>query len=245
MGKDVLRKTITHGNIPYLFQWNQSNHKLLASNPSLHDFASSLWNFLERVYDDRIPHHYFSSSDFARASSMRLTNISKSNGVSLAYGLAKEGLMKLESYNELLKLVRKVVSSSTSHGSVLSFLLNFDPYMVASEVPVYSEELKVTGHIDLVRLTPDRTVQVLDFKPGLRDVSLILAIPQVAMYGVLLNRLIPSTEDRVICTLFNARESISFKPDLLQRLRSNGTQQVIEERKRSQQPCQSTLDSVL
>jgi len=243
VGKDILRKTITHANIPYLFQWNQSNHKLLASNPSLHDFALSLWDFLERVYNDKIPHHYFSNSEFARASSMRLANISKSNGVSLAYGLAKEGLMKLESYNELLKLVRKVVSSSTSHSSVLSFLLNFDPYMVASEVPVYSEELKVTGHIDLVRLAPDSTMEVLDFKPGLLDVSLILAIPQVAMYGVLLNELIPSTRDRVVCTLFNARESISFKPDLLKRLRYNGTQQVSEDR-RSQQPYQSTLDSV-
>jgi hypothetical protein len=224
--KDILRKTITHGNIPYLFQWNQSNHKLLVSNPSLHDFASSLWDFLERVYYDKIPHHYFSSSDFARASSMKLTNISKSNGVSLVYGLAKEGLMKLESYNELLKLVRKVVSSSTSHSSVLSFLLN------------------VTGHVDLLRLTSDNVIEVLDFKPGLRDVNLLVAIPQVAMYGVLLNKLIPSIRDRVVCTLFNARESISFKPDLLQRLRSNGAQQIIEDRKRTQQPYQSTLDSV-
>lgn len=243
-GKEIVRKTITHGNIPYLFQWNQSNHKALAANPSLHESASALWDFLERVSKDEIPHHYFSNSEFARASSMRLTNISKSNGVSLAYGLAKEGMMKLESYNELLKLVRKVTSSSTSHGSVLSFLLNFDPRMIASEVPVYSQELKMTGHIDLVRISPDDMIEVLDFKPGLRDVNLLQATPQVAMYGVLLNKLIPSTKDRVVCTLFNTRESISFRPDLLQRLHSNGTKQVVEDRKRSQQPYQSTLDSV-
>jgi hypothetical protein len=241
--KEILRKTITHGNIPYLFQWNQSNHRLLASNASFRDFAKVLWDFLERVYDDKIPHHYFSNGDFARASSMRLANISKSNGVSLAYGLAKEGLMKLESYNELLKLVRKVSSSSSSHGSILSFLLNFDPYMIASEVPVYSEELKVTGHIDLLRLAPSNVIEVLDFKPSLRDVNLLLAMPQVAMYGVLLNKLIPSTKDRILCTLFNARESISFKPDLVQRLRSDGTTPVVEERRRNQQPYQSTLDS--
>jgi hypothetical protein len=115
--------------------------------------------------------------------------------------------------------------------------------MIASEVPVYSEELKVTGHIDLLRLAPSSVIEVLDFKPGLQDVNLLLAIPQVAMYGVLLNKLRPSTKDRVLCTLFNARESISFKPDLVQRLHSNGTHQIVEDRRRTQQPYQSTLDS--
>lgn len=245
MRNEILRKKITHRRITYLFQWNRTNHKLFVSDPSLHDFAGSLWDFLERVYTDDIPHHFFSRSDFGRASTMRLPNISKTDGANLAYRLAKEGLVNLESSSELLKLVRKVTGSSTSHGSVLSFLLNFDPNSIASEIPVYSEELKLTGHIDLLRLRSDATIQVLDFKPGLRDVSMLLAIPQVAAYGILLGRLIPSVREHIECSLFNTQESISFKPDLLETLGGEMSSPFLEEKVKTHRLYQSTLDSLL
>jgi hypothetical protein len=242
---EILRKKIIHRRITYLFQWNQSNHKLLVSYPSLHDSASSLWSFLERVYNDDIPHQFFWSNEFKRASTMRLASVPKSDGVELVYRLAREGLVNMESYSNLLNLVKKVVSSSTSHGSVLSFLLNFDPYAVASEIPVYSEELKMTGHIDLLRMTPEGTIQVLDFKPGLRDVDLIIATPQVATYGVLLSKLVPVTKNHIECTLFNTRESISFRPDLVNRLCDIGAQQTLVGKDKTSQLYQSTLDPLL
>ncbi|WXG46120.1 MAG: PD-(D/E)XK nuclease family protein [Candidatus Atabeyarchaeum deiterrae] len=245
--KEIVRKRITHRNVTYLFQWNRTNHRSLISDPSLHDLASPLWNFLERVCKDEIPHHYFLRDDFKRASAMRLSNTSKSAEASLTYSLAKESLIKPESYSELLKLVRKVVSSSSSHGSVLSYLLNFDPYMVASEVPVYSEDLKLTGHIDLVRLRSDHKVQVLDFKPDLRDANLVLAIPQVAAYGILLNGLIPSADNQIECVVFNTRESISFRPDLIKAIGYLGNQLFTSGNsdKKMLQHYQTTLDSLL
>lgn len=243
MRREILRKKIMHRRITYLFQWNQTNHKLFVSDPSLHDFARPLWDFLERVYKDDIPHHFFSRVDFGRASAMRLPNMSKGNGANLTYKLANEGLINLESSSELLKLVKKVTASSTSHGSVLSFLLNFDPQSVASEVPVYSEELKLTGHIDLLRLRSDATVEVLDFKPGLRDVSLLLAVPQVAAYGVLLGTLIPSMREHIECTLFNSQESISFNPEILRTLGDDTLVPIIQDKEKVHHLYQSTLDS--
>ena len=245
MRKEILRKNIIHRKITYLFQWNQSNHKALAAHPSLHDSAKSLWSFLERVYNDEIPHKFFWSSEFKRASTMRLASVSKNDGAGLVYRLAQEGLINMESYSDFLNLVRKVISSSTSHGSVLSFLLNFDPYTVASEIPVYNEEMKMTGHIDLLRMTPEGTIQVLDFKPGLRDVDLLIATPQVATYGILLAKLVPVMKNHIECTLFNARESISFKPDLMNRLYDNGNRQVWIGKGRTNQIYQSTLDALL
>jgi hypothetical protein len=241
--EEILRKKITHRRITYLFQWNRTNHRLFASDPSLHGFAGSLWDFLERVYRDDIPHQFFSRSDFGRASTMRLRSMAKNSETNLAYQLAKEGLINLESSSGLLKLVKKVTRSSTSHGSVLSYLLNFDPNSVASEVPVYSEELKLTGHIDLLRLRPSSTVEVLDFKPGLRDASLLLAVPQVAAYGILLGRLIPSIRKNIECTLFNSQESISFNPDVLETLGGDMLSPVLQEKERVHQLHQSTLDS--
>ncbi|WXG43504.1 MAG: PD-(D/E)XK nuclease family protein [Promethearchaeati archaeon SRVP18_Atabeyarchaeia-1] len=245
MRKDILRKKLIHKRITYLFQWNQSNHKALASQPSLHDFASSLWSFLERVYNDDIPHQFFWSNEFRRASTMRLASVSKSGEAGLVHKLAREGLVSMESYSNLLNLVRKVVSSSTSHSSVLSFLLNYDPFAVASEIPVYSEELKMTGHIDLLRMTSEGAIQVLDFKPGLRDADLIIASPQVAAYGVLLGKLVPVIKNHIECTLFNTKESLSFKPDLVNRLGESGVQQVLLGKGRGGQLYQSTLDSLL
>jgi hypothetical protein len=243
--KEILRKKITHRKITYLFQWNQSNHRALVDQPTLHDSAKSLWSFLERVYNDDIPHQFFWSNEFKRASTMRLASVPKNDGVGLVYRLAREGLLNMESYSALLNLVRKVISSSTSHGSVLSFLLNFDPYAVASEIPVYSEEMKITGHIDLLRMTPGGTIQVLDFKPTLRDVDLLVATPQVATYGILLAGLVPVIKNDIECMLFNSRESISFKPDLMNRLYDGGFRQVFVGRGRTSQIYQSTLDAHL
>jgi len=240
--KDILRKRITHKRITYLFQWNRTNHRLFVSDSAPHDFARPLWDFLERVYRDDIPHDLFSRNDFGRASSMRLPSIPKSRETDLAYQLAKEGLVSLESSSELLKLVKKVTRSSTSHGSVLSFLLNFDPNSIASEVPVYSEELKLTGHIDLLRLRSGGTVEVLDFKPGLRDVSLLLAVPQVAAYGVLLQRIIPSISGHIQCTLFNSQESVSFGPEILETLGGDALSSVTQDKERVHRLYQSTLD---
>jgi hypothetical protein len=241
--KDILRKRITHKRITYLFQWNRTNHRLFVSDPTFHDLAESLWNFLDRVYRDDIPHDFFSRTDFGRASTMKLPNIPKSSETNLAYQLAKEGLVNLESSSELLKLVKKVTRSSTSHGSVLSFLLNFDPHSIASEVPVYSEELKLTGHIDLLRLKPGASVQVLDFKPGLRDASLLTAAPQVAAYALLLGKLIPSVREHIECTLFNSQESVSFSPDILRSLGGDILPQFTEDKERVRRLYQSTLDS--
>jgi hypothetical protein len=242
--KDVLRKKIVHRRITYLFQWNQSNHKLLMSNAPTRDSASSLWRFLERVYNDDIPHEYFWRNDFKRASMMKLASIPKSNGVGLVYKLAREGLVNLESHSDLLSLVKKVSSSSRSHGSVLSFLINFDPHAVSSETPVYDEKLKMTGHIDLVRITPTGNIQVLDFKPGLKDVDLFLAMPQVATYGILLGKLLKDAQDHVECILFNTQESISFQPSLLKRLPGSDVHQGLLRNGKKSQLHQSTLDSL-
>jgi len=240
--RDILRKRITHKRITYLFQWNRTNHRLFVTDPSLHDFAGLLWDFLERVYRDDIPHDFFQRADFGRASSMRLPNVPKSSETDLAYQMANEGLVNLESSTELLKLVKKVTRSSVSHGSVLSFLLNFDPKAIASEVPVYSEELKLTGHIDLLRMRAGEGVEVLDFKPGLKDVSLLLAVPQVATYGVLLQSLMPSLRDHIECTVFNSQESISFDPSILGTMWGDVRSLAPQDKNRAHRVYQSTLD---
>jgi len=52
------------------------------------------------------------------------------------------------------------------HPIVQEYFIKNDPYTIAYEVPVWSEDGAVSGHIDLLRiLAPDR-IQLPDFKPN-------------------------------------------------------------------------------
>lgn len=48
------------------------------------------------------------------------------------------------------------------HPVLQKYMLDNDPYTIATEVPIYDE--KFSGHIDLIRLFPSK-IQVPDFKP--------------------------------------------------------------------------------
>jgi hypothetical protein len=99
-----------------------------------------------------------------------------------------------------------------------------DPGMVAMEVPVWSGFLRLTGHVDLVRLRPDR-IEVLDYKPEGR---FLRSMPQVSAYSFLLASCYPTLSlDDIICTSFNEREAWTYSPEVLRglskRMEGDGT----------------------
>ena len=56
----------------------------------------------------------------------------------------------------------------TPHTRVQKYLLEHDPHTYASELPVFSAKLKMSGFIDLIRVLdfPNEIVEIVDFKPG-------------------------------------------------------------------------------
>lgn len=78
------------------------------------------------------------------------------------YDERKSKLPKLTA--EALAIKEKV----TPHTKVQKYLLEHDPYSIATEVPVSSPEYMVSGFIDLVRVVPcekGKVIEILDFKP--------------------------------------------------------------------------------
>lgn len=55
----------------------------------------------------------------------------------------------------------------TPHTRVQKFLLAHDPHTYASEIPLESKELQLSGIVDIIRIVDEPTpvVEILDFKP--------------------------------------------------------------------------------
>ena len=49
------------------------------------------------------------------------------------------------------------------HNIIQEFLLKEDPLTIATEIPVWTDEMQ--GHIDIIRILENDIIQVLDFKP--------------------------------------------------------------------------------
>lgn len=53
------------------------------------------------------------------------------------------------------------------HAIVQRYMMKNDPYIIASEIPVYTKELK--GHVDCIRVLDTDIIAVCDFKPNAKS----------------------------------------------------------------------------
>jgi hypothetical protein len=90
-----------------------------------------------------------------------------------------------------------------------------DPRMVAMEVPVWSGFLRLTGHVDLIRIDED-CLEVIDYKP---EGNFLRSMPQVAAYTYLLDSCYNSLKlEDMKCVSFNEKEAWIYSPLVLREL---------------------------
>jgi len=205
----IIRRSFRHNGIRYLFQWNLKHHRQFNQRHS-----RSLWYALSTVAQGRIPLNAFESEAYKRASAFRLKR-SKTDDWFVS-DLEDRGLLETnleeERFAEICRAVSTIPPGPRRHFTVQDYLVKNDPSTVAMEVPVWSGFLRLTGHIDLVRLTP-RFIEVLDYKPEGR---FLYSMPQVALYSYLLASCYPTIDmESIRCVSFNGKKAWGYHPDIL------------------------------
>ncbi len=231
---DIVRCDFQHGKIAYAFHWNQSHHQDFGKN--LGDSAA-LWAHFTQIMNGNLPESFFRDPFYQRASSLRLKRRPAHVKVRLRKRLEKAGALEISVDDDLVGRIRELHRnrgdrSYQSDHSIVKDFLTTDHKSVAIEVPVWSERLHLTGHVDLVRIV-DGAVQVCDYKPGSLDSTtkrFMESLPQVAAYGEMMTHRLASTLrsaldtpllPKVKCCIFDTHSSWHFGAELLTTLQES------------------------
>ncbi len=227
---EIVHRELVHDRLTYSFRWNKSHHRSLGHRMG---DGASLWAHLSKVADGRVPEEPFNNLLYARASSLRLASLTKVTQVSLKNRLMKSGAI-VTSVDDLVRNVREFhrarndLSYCADHTILQDFIVR-DPNTVAIEVPVWSDQYRLSGHIDLVRIVNNQ-IQVCDYKPGsLHTVQkrFFEALPQVSAYGEMMTHHLAATlrdgmESSLLptvrCCVFDSHASWHFGADMFVKL---------------------------
>lgn len=231
----IVRRDFRQGKIAYNFQWNRSNHEKLGH---LEGDLASLWAHLSAVCSGKIPEAPFSDPFYTRASSLRLSKMPPASRVGLRRRLMRHGLITSNAESDLVTRIRSYhravnsISYAADHSIVQRFMFE-DPTTIAVEVPVWSETLRLSGHIDLLRCVEGQ-IQVCDYKPGPLDSAqnrFLESLPQVSAYGEMMAHHLSSTLrsaldapilPRITCCIFDAHSCWQFGAELFVNLQALG-----------------------
>lgn len=210
--RTIVRRSFRHLGVRYLFQWNLQHHREF-EEPHSRD----LWHALSEVARGRIPLNVFENENYDRASKLRAP--SRSSDDWFVSDLVDRDLLDTgaseNSFSSICESIASMRKVRDRHLQVQEYLLMNDPGMVAMEVPVWSGFLRLTGHIDLVRINRG-CIEVIDYKPEGR---FLRSMPQVAVYTYLLDSCYSSLKlEDMKCVSFNEKEAWVYSPVVLRDL---------------------------
>ncbi|MHA1999008.1 MAG: PD-(D/E)XK nuclease family protein [Candidatus Helarchaeales archaeon] len=202
------------------------------NNPS--PGVRSLYDYIEMIKKKIIPNYLFNSKAVARASRMRIRNVSKSQKVFIQNHLFEKGFLQRLDRDDsgLPQLVVEVyenfkqanIPKKPNHDPVLNFILRKDKRAIAIELPVWmageSAGRRMTGHIDLVEIIHQEEsdvfdIRVCDYKPE-GEKKFLFPIPQISLYALMLkNKLKLGEKTRVTCAIFDKKVVWEFKPEII------------------------------
>jgi len=208
----IVRRRLRHTGVGYLFQWNLRHHRAFNQKHS-----KDLWHALSTVAQGRIPLNVFEDEKYERASQLRLP--ARPSDAWFVSHLEERGLLDTRAsegeYESICGSIARMRKVRDRHFQVQDYLLKNDPGMVAMEVPVWSGFLRLTGHIDLMRICPD-CIEVIDYKPEGR---FLYSMPQVAVYCYLLESCYPTLRIEYLrCVSFNEKGAWTYSPAVLKDL---------------------------
>ena len=232
---DIVRRDYQHGRVAYAFQWNMSNHLVLGNKTG--DLAA-LWAHLKTIQAGKVPEVLFADPFYMRASRLRLVSMPKAKKVGFRKQLKRTEAIKPKVDDDLVQKLRDYhrtrndLSYSSDHGILKEFLYN-DPQTLAIEVPVWSERLRITGHIDLIRYV-DGYIQVSDYKSGPLESTkrrFLDSLPQVSAYGEMMALHLAGTLrvaleapllPKIRCCIFDTHSCWHFGAEMFVRLQETG-----------------------
>jgi len=208
----IVRRDFRHLGVRYLFQWNLQHHRAFHQRHS-----RDLWYSLLSVAKGKIPINVFEDGNYGRASRLRVPK--RPSDEWFLSDLEDKGLLMRDaaedSYDGICSSIASMKKVKNRHLQVQDYLLKNDPAAVAMEVPVWSGFLRLTGHIDLIRIRPE-WLEVVDYKP---EGNFLRSMPQVAVYSYLLDSCYPTLKlEDMRCVSFNEREAWIYSPAVLRQL---------------------------
>ncbi len=211
-GRAIVRRDFWHSGIRYLFQWNLRHHRSFDSHHS-----RDLWHALSKVADGRVPLNVFESQIYDRASSLRTP--SRESDEWFIDDMEDRGILDVDvvrdDYASICSSISPLKKVKDKHLQVQDYLLKNDEAAIAMEVPVWSGFLRLTGHIDLIRIRDER-IEIVDYKPEGR---FLRSMPQVAVYSYLLDSCYPNLQlENMKCVSFNESEAWMYSPSILRHL---------------------------
>ncbi len=232
---DIVRREFKHGKVAYGFQWNKTNHARIGNSTG---DAASLWAHLSSVALGKVPEDPFRNPFYIGASKLRLKKMPKASKVNFRKKLERTGALQSSVTDDLVEILRNLhrarndTSYKADHGIVADFLRT-DPYSIAIEIPVWSNQYNLSGHIDLIRIVDD-VIHVCDYKPGKLETTsarFFESIPQIAAYGEMLSHHLASTLrsaleapllPEVRCCIFDTHSSWQFGAEMFVTLEAAG-----------------------
>ena len=119
-----------------------------------------------------------------------------------------ESLEVVEFETDLIKYAEESNYSGwgrEQHPIVQRYLRENDPLTIATELPVFDNEK--TGFIDILRILPDNTIEIVDFKPKAKKET--KAATQISKYRDMLVDLLNIKPEHVVCTYFD--DEVAFR----------------------------------
>ncbi|MBN2155125.1 MAG: PD-(D/E)XK nuclease family protein [Candidatus Lokiarchaeota archaeon] len=216
----IIERNMYHQGFQYSFRWLKHRHLSFQQ----HRDSQLLHQYLLKITQDRYPKDIFNNKDIQRISQFRLNRLKRGKVSEIGKILRNEGsIQETLSIHDLTKIAKHTFAEYVtaqkqrpSHNDIQFRILEKDPHTIAMEVPVWgrppiSSDI-ITGHIDLIRIIED-TIQIVDYKP---EDSFMPSIPQVAFYGILLQKKLNLSEVR--CASFSKKKIWEYKPDILYRI---------------------------
>ncbi|MDF1539533.1 MAG: PD-(D/E)XK nuclease family protein [Candidatus Thorarchaeota archaeon] len=232
---DIVCREFKHGKVAYGFQWNKTNHTRIGNSTG---DAASLWAHLLSVASGKIPEDPFRNPFYVSASKLHVKKMSKAAKVNFRKKLERTGALQSSVNHDLVEILRNLhrdrndMSYKADHGIVSDFLRT-DPCSIAIEIPVWSNQYNLSGHIDLIRIV-DGVINVCDYKPGTLETTatrFFNSIPQIAAYGEMLSHHLASTLrsaleapllPNVRCCIFDTHSSWHFGAEMFVTLNAAG-----------------------
>lgn len=217
----IKQKLYIHQNILYPFNWNKLHHREKYNQITTNqEELNKLKEHFKRIYHGMIPNSLFNSRNLPRISQFKIKGIKSAFIRSFSKKLIRlDKIQYHDSNSRLPQYVQKVMENyktnkfpkKPGHEPILKNILIKDKDSLAIEVPIWNEtnDKVITGHIDLLQIEND-IIKVIDYKP---EGNFLLSLPQVAMYGYLLQSKLNIR--KLKCISFNKKEAWEYYPKIL------------------------------
>ena len=182
--------------------------------PRLSGVPDSLKVYLDNLFEN-CPNHIFEVSNFS--CSRCKVNLT----------IQKEHTTRHEII-ELAKQSRGYTELQSRHENLQKFFLDHDHYSIATEIPlwiepnefsdyeeIFSTKEGLTGHIDLLRVVQNGTIEVWDYKPGAFKEK--YAETQVFLYALMLSIRTGIPLSLIQCGYFDEIDAFIFRPSKIDR----------------------------